>query len=77
MIICVIKQIPKRDPKFHHILILEGVGRVINELIIFKNGGSLIMGGFIFITKYSLNKILILGIKNIKSLIILKLINII
>lgn len=33
-IICVIKQIPKIDPKFHQILILIGVGRLINELLI-------------------------------------------
>jgi hypothetical protein len=37
--ICRIKQIPSRDPKFHHAEILDGVGRSMNEwLIIFING---------------------------------------
>jgi hypothetical protein len=37
--ICRIKQIPSRDPKFHHAEILDGVGKSMNEwLIIFING---------------------------------------
>lgn len=32
VIIWIDKQIPERDPIFHHRLILEGVGKLINEL---------------------------------------------
>lgn len=39
MIICVTRQMPSRDPKFHHVEMLEGVGRSIRELlIIFRIG---------------------------------------
>lgn len=37
--ICAIKQIPNREPKFHHEEIFEGAGRSIKELLtIFING---------------------------------------
>ena len=32
--IWVARQIPSRDPKFHHIEMLDGVGRSIKELVI-------------------------------------------
>ena len=32
--ICRIRQIPRRDPKFHHAEIFDGVGRSMNELLI-------------------------------------------
>lgn len=31
MRICTIRQMPKREPKFHHAEILDGAGRSINE----------------------------------------------
>lgn len=37
--ICVIRQIPRRDPKFHQAEMFEGVGRSIRELFItFRRG---------------------------------------
>ena len=40
--ICVIRQMPRRDPKFHHAEMLEGAGRSIKELlIIFRRGWDL------------------------------------
>lgn len=37
--ICVTKQIPRRDPKFHQIEMFDGVGRSIREsLMIFRRG---------------------------------------
>lgn len=37
--ICIIKQIPSREPKFHHDEMLEGAGRSINALLtIFSSG---------------------------------------
>lgn len=37
--ICIIKQIPRREPKFHHDEMLEGAGRSINALLtIFSSG---------------------------------------
>ena len=37
--ICVIKQIPNRDPKFHQVEMFDGVGRSISEsLTIFSRG---------------------------------------
>lgn len=37
--ICKARQIPRRDPKFHHAEMLEGVGRSMNEsLTIFSRG---------------------------------------
>lgn len=39
MIICVTRQIPRRDPKFHQIEMFDGVGRSIKEsLMIFSSG---------------------------------------
>lgn len=39
VIICVIKQMPRRDPKFHQAEILDGVGRSIREsLMTFSRG---------------------------------------
>lgn len=32
--ICSARQIPRRDPKFHHAEMFEGAGRSINELLI-------------------------------------------
>ena len=32
--ICKIKQIPKREPKFHHDEIFNGAGKSMNELLI-------------------------------------------
>lgn len=34
-----IKQIPSREPKFHHAEIFEGVGRSTNEWLIILNRG--------------------------------------
>jgi hypothetical protein len=31
VVICRIKQIPSREPKFHHAEMLDGVGRSMNE----------------------------------------------
>ena len=31
VIICTIRQIPSREPKFHHAEMLDGVGRSMNE----------------------------------------------
>lgn len=40
--IWVIKQMPRREPKFHHAKMLEGVGRSIRELLmIFRSGRDL------------------------------------
>lgn len=37
--ICVMRQMPKRDPKFHQIEIFDGVGRSIREsLMVFSSG---------------------------------------
>lgn len=37
--ICTIKQIPRREPKFHHDEMFDGAGRSMNEwLIIFIRG---------------------------------------
>lgn len=39
MRIWIIRQIPKRDPKFHHAEMLDGAGRSMNEwLIILMRG---------------------------------------
>jgi hypothetical protein len=39
VVICRIKHIPSREPKFHHAEMLDSVGRSINEwLMIFING---------------------------------------
>ena len=35
--ICYIKQIPTRDPKFHKVEILEGLGKSIKELLTIFN----------------------------------------
>ena len=40
--ICVIRQIPRTDPKFHHEEMLEGVGKSIRELFI------ILMIGWVF-----------------------------
>ena len=37
--ICVSKQIPRRDPKFHQMEMFEGVGRSIRELLIILRRG--------------------------------------
>lgn len=37
--ICVIRQMPSRDPKFHQAEMFEGVGRSIRELLIIFNRG--------------------------------------
>lgn len=37
--ICVIRQIPSRDPKFHQAEMFEGVGRSIRELLIIFSRG--------------------------------------
>lgn len=37
--ICVVRQIPRRDPKFHQAEMFEGVGKSIRELFtIFRSG---------------------------------------
>lgn len=42
--ICVIRQIPRSDPKFHQIEMFDGVGRSIKEsLMIFSRGWFLRM----------------------------------
>lgn len=43
-----IRQMPRRDPKFHQAEMLEGVGRSMNEpLIIFSRGWDLRIVGVI------------------------------
>lgn len=37
--ICMIRQMPRREPKFHHAEILDGVGRSINEWLIILISG--------------------------------------
>lgn len=37
--ICSARQIPKRDPKFHHDEIFDGAGRSMNELLIIFTKG--------------------------------------
>lgn len=37
--ICSAKQMPKRDPKFHHAEIFDGVGRSMNELLMILING--------------------------------------
>lgn len=39
MMICNIRQIPSREPKFHHAEILDGVGRSMNEWLIILSRG--------------------------------------
>lgn len=37
--ICVVRQMPRRDPKFHQVEMLDGVGRSIREsLMVFSRG---------------------------------------
>lgn len=55
--IWVIRHRPSSDPKFHHILMLFGVGSMIKEERIFKKGGNFMIGGFISISRYSLKNI--------------------
>lgn len=46
--ICMIRQIPNSDPKFHHPLIVDGVGRSTSALFAILNRGCLFrMGLFI------------------------------
>jgi hypothetical protein len=46
--ICATRQIPSSDPKFHHHLIVDGVGRSTNALFAILNSGCLYrMGLFI------------------------------
>lgn len=46
--ICVARQIPRRDPKFHQMEMFEGVGRSIRELFtIFSSGWDFRMLGAI------------------------------
>lgn len=57
MTICVIRQRPRSDPKFHHVEIFDGVGRSIKEsLMIFISGWFLrrlraIIGFFVLIVE--------------------------
>lgn len=37
--ICRIRQIPRREPRFHHAEILDGVGKSINELLMILISG--------------------------------------
>lgn len=37
--ICVVRQIPRRDPKFHQVEMFGGVGRSIRELLIVFSRG--------------------------------------
>ena len=46
--ICIVRQIPKREPKFHQVEMFEGVGRSIRELLtIFSSGCDFRMLGAI------------------------------
>lgn len=51
--ICAIRQIPRRDPKFHHDERLAGAGRSIKALlIIFRRGWVLrIAGAIVFVVE--------------------------
>jgi hypothetical protein len=52
--ICISKQIPSSDLKFHHALMLEGVGKPTRALLaIFINGCVVCIGLFI-VTGYEL-----------------------
>lgn len=37
--ICVVRQIPRREPKFHQVERLEGVGRSVSELLMIFSMG--------------------------------------
>jgi hypothetical protein len=39
VMICMIRQIPNIDPKFHHVLIFDGVGKSANELFMILING--------------------------------------
>jgi len=48
VMICIIRQIPSSDPKFHHPLIVDGVGKSTSAfLAIFISGCLFRMGLFI------------------------------
>ena len=48
VIICIIRQIANSDPKFHHPLIVDGVGRSTRALFVILNNGCFFrMGLFI------------------------------
>lgn len=48
MMICMVRQIPSSDPKFHHPLIVDGVGRSTSALFAILNSGCFLrMGLFI------------------------------
>lgn len=48
MMICIVRQIPSSDPKFHHPLMVEGVGRSTSALFAILNKGCFLrMGLFI------------------------------
>jgi hypothetical protein len=47
--ICIIRQIPRSDPKFHHVLIFDGVGMSINALLIIFISGCVVRIGLFII----------------------------
>jgi hypothetical protein len=48
--IWITRQIPSRDPKFHHVLMFDGVGRSIKALLIILISGCTVrMGLFIIL----------------------------
>ena len=48
--ICITRQIPNSDPKFHHPLIVDGVGRSISALFAILNSGCLFRVGLFIIS---------------------------
>lgn len=53
--ICVIRQTPRREPKFHQYEMFDGVGRSINELLIIFNMGWVfrVVGAIVFVVEYN------------------------
>jgi len=47
--ICPIRQIPRSDPKFHHPLIVDGVGKSTRALFAILNKGCLFRVGLFII----------------------------
>lgn len=65
--ICVMRQMPRRDPKFHQAEILEGVGKSISELlIIFRIGWCFRMLGAINFLVLWVDDIRIIKIDRVK-----------
>lgn len=47
--ICVVRQIPRREPKFHQVERFEGAGRSVSELLIIFSRGWVFRGWVIIV----------------------------